>query len=192
MKKKPQETKAQKGALKKFQQAGTAAAAAQVHKHGQSAAQRRASRRNLRVARKDVALRKAGKKPVAPKKPALSPYEVNCCAAEAIAASLRLAGGNPSSEDMLELYWRVASGPEDGADVEDLLRAAWLGFAGWYPEFRPGVAIGSVLVYQDWKDGEAHAVALHPAGALISWGEMIPFTLAPGEAWRVDWRRATM
>ena len=50
---------------------------------------------------------------------------VACCAAEALAASLRLAGGTVSDEDVLALYWHTASDPDSGASILATLEAAW-------------------------------------------------------------------
>jgi hypothetical protein len=56
---------------------------------------------------------------------ALAPGDVNCCAAQALAASLRLAlGVAVHEEDVLTLYWRTAADPDEGASILDTLRAA--------------------------------------------------------------------
>lgn len=56
---------------------------------------------------------------------ALAPGDVNCCAAQAVAASLRLALGVAVHEqDVLALYWRTAGDPDEGASILDTLRAA--------------------------------------------------------------------
>jgi hypothetical protein len=56
---------------------------------------------------------------------ALAPGDVNCCAAQALAASLRLAlGVRVHDEDVLALYWRTAADPDEGASILDTLRAA--------------------------------------------------------------------
>jgi hypothetical protein len=56
---------------------------------------------------------------------ALAPGDVSCCAAQALAASLRLAlGAAVHEEDVLALYWRTAGDPDEGATVLDTLRAA--------------------------------------------------------------------
>jgi len=185
VKKQPHRSKAQKAALHAFQQAGTAAAAKKEHKFGASKAQRRAARHNLRTARRDVALRRAGKKPLPHKKPKLSPYDVNCCSAEAVAASLRLAGGQVGSEDMLALYWRVSDHPQVGADVEAVLCAAQMhGLNGWYPQWEPCADFavpGMILAYDLWDGADAHAVTLHPAGGIISWGDIQPLPALPAQ-----------
>lgn len=56
---------------------------------------------------------------------------VACCAAEAVAMSLRLAGGRVTDEDMLALYFATAGVPDDGASIGDTLDAvAGVGLAG--------------------------------------------------------------
>jgi hypothetical protein len=56
---------------------------------------------------------------------ALVPGDVSCCAAQALAASLRLAlGVTVHEQDMLALYWRTADDPDEGASILDTLRAA--------------------------------------------------------------------
>jgi len=187
VKKKPHESKAQKRALRHFQQAGTAAAAARERKFGPTKAQSAAARHNLATARKDVALRRKHKRLPA-KKAKLSPYEVNCCAAEALAASLRLGTGAPvSAEEMLALYFRV-SGPEEGAGLAELLLlTSQRGLAGWFPSWRPAPAPapGAVAMWDWWE----HAATVHPAGGIISWGEILPWPGEPDEMWDITWCR---
>src|SRR5258708_22438339 len=64
----------------------------------------------------------AVKKPVK-RKQALG-EAVACCAAEALAASLRLAGWRVSDADVLALYERTAGGPDAGASISETLEAA--------------------------------------------------------------------
>jgi hypothetical protein len=65
---------------------------------------------------------------------ALTPGDVACCAAEALAASLRLAGRAVSDEDVMALYWHTADDPDAGATVEATLEAAWrFGLGGVRP-----------------------------------------------------------
>jgi hypothetical protein len=68
---------------------------------------------------------------------ALAPGDVSCCAAQALAASLRLAlGAAVHEEDVLALYWRTAGDPDEGATVLDTLRAAReYGLSGVRPVF---------------------------------------------------------
>ena len=128
----------------------------------------------------------------------LSPGEVQCCAAQALATSARLAGHRVSDEDVLALYWHTASDPEAGASVEATMEAAWrYGLGGVRPRFevakahdfmtdfipRGGLILGVELP-------GPHAVLAAPDG-WWSWGE--PFNPAdwPGmvveEAWAVSW-----
>jgi hypothetical protein len=59
---------------------------------------------------------------------------VACCSAEALAASLRLAGGCVSDDDVLALYWRTASDPDEGASILATLDAVALhGLGGAKP-----------------------------------------------------------
>lgn len=60
---------------------------------------------------------------------------VACCAAEALAASLRLAGHPVGDEDVLALYWATAQDANAGASIwETLAAAAEFGLAGCAPE----------------------------------------------------------
>ncbi len=59
---------------------------------------------------------------------------VACCAAEALAASLRLAGGTVSDDDVLELYEATACCHDAGASILATLEAASeYGLAGFRP-----------------------------------------------------------
>lgn len=192
MKKAGNRTAAQKRAARAFQHAGTVAAAKKFHKFGPTRAQRRAFRRFQAAGRRATARRLAGLRPLPRKRPKLSPGDVACCGAEAVAASLRIQGGHVLDEDVLELYWRVASGPDEGADIWELLRAARIhGLAGWYPEFSPspGLRAGMILVYNLWDGQDAHAVTLHPEGQMITWGELWPLRYDADEAWAVRWHK---
>ena len=60
---------------------------------------------------------------------------VACCAAEAVAASLRLAGHPVSDYDVLALYWATAQDADAGASIEETLWATTEhGLAGCAPE----------------------------------------------------------
>jgi hypothetical protein len=69
---------------------------------------------------------------------ALDPDDVQCCAAQALAASLHLASGAiVHDEDMLALYRRTAGDPGEGASVLDTLKAAReYGLSGLRSRFR--------------------------------------------------------
>ena len=78
------------------------------------------------------------KKPAAKKKPVKRKLalgeSIACCAAEALAASLRLAGAPVSDEDVLALYWHTADDADAGASVWATLEAAYeFGLAGIRP-----------------------------------------------------------
>jgi hypothetical protein len=129
----------------------------------------------------------------------LSLGEVACCAAEALASSLRLTGAPVGEDDVLALYWRTASAPGDGASLLDTLRAAQEhGLAGWRPTwqmagnniFRPGLP--PLIIGLDLPGG-SHALTLDACGCCAwSWGGLYRFAdLQPGpveEAWAVSWR----
>jgi hypothetical protein len=93
---------------------------------------------------------------------------VACCAAEALAASLRLAGHAVSDEDVMALYWHTADDEDTGASIEATLEAAWrFGLGGVRPvSFNPyardtaGLAAHDVLGI-DELDLAALAVEAH-------------------------------
>ena len=59
---------------------------------------------------------------------------VACCSAEALAASLRLAGGAVSDDDVLELHWRAGGSADEGVSILAALEAASVfGLAGFRP-----------------------------------------------------------
>ena len=190
-------TKAQKSAQHKRAVAGGAAAAAKLKKFGPTKAQKAAGRKFAAGGRaaqaKARAAKKSGLKPVAAKH-ALMPGDVSCCAAEAVADSLRVFYGVPvGPEDVLELYFRVAGHPAEGAALSDVLEAAQAcGLAGWYPLYRPADPVllvpGSIAGFDSWDGGEAHAALAAGAGAW-TWDGMHLWPGVPDEAWRVSWRR---
>jgi hypothetical protein len=72
---------------------------------------------------------------------------VACCAAEAVAMSLRLAGQPVSDADVLALYSYTAGGPDDGASIEATLAAASrFGLAGYFPYGPEEYAVGKHAV----------------------------------------------
>ena len=119
---------------------------------------------------------------------------VACCAAEALAASLWLAGHPVTDDDVLELH-RLAGGTADeGVPIVTALEAAReFGLAGvqladiWNVDSSPvsGLITGVTL------PGGPHALTLDPSGLVWSWGELHdPAGLSAGlieEAWLVDW-----
>lgn len=128
---------------------------------------------------------------------ALAPGDVNCCAAQALAASLRLAlGVAVHEEDVLTLYWRTAADPDEGASILDTLRAAHeCGIGGHFPAgWRPARGLDlerSVLLDLDLTP-VPHVVAAAPDATWWSWGEPYsPDDFAAdaviAEAWAVSW-----
>ena len=101
-------------------------------------------------------LRKRAQKHGAP----LSPDDVACCAAEALAMSLRLAGHQVTEQDVLDLYWLTADDPDEGATIEDTLEAA--AASGW-PQ-------GTGLILSAVLPQGLHAVLEHD-GIWWSWGQ---------------------
>jgi hypothetical protein len=117
--------------------------------------------------------------------------DVACCAAEALAASLRLTGRTVTGGDVLDLYWRTAGHEDAGATIEATIEAAArYGLAGVkVADARPadalltGVIVGTALA-------ERHAMVVDGHG-VWTWGVWRPVTcsLLAGvdEAWEVTW-----
>lgn len=145
-------------------------------------------------------------KPASHAKPvalALAPGDVACCAAEALAASLRLAGGSVSDSDVLALHWLAGGSADAGVPILAALEAASeFGLGGvrphWHTEgraihtdsqsavmARPGLILGVELP-------GPHAVTVGPDGAWWSWGEPYDPAEFPDavveEAWAITWR----
>lgn len=127
---------------------------------------------------------------------------VACCSAEALAASLRLAGYSVADDDVLALYFNTAADPDEGATIEATLAAAQrYGLAGMRPAAvnrrwgRPAGAApsdtGAALILGVTLPGGPHALCSDPSGAVWSWGELHdPGQLKAGpaeEAWWVTW-----
>lgn len=120
---------------------------------------------------------------------------VACCSAEALAASLRLAGVPVGDEDVMALYEHTASGPDAGASVLATLEAASrFGLAAVRPvSFEPATESRDFLslILGVTLPGGLHALTLDPSGQVWSWGELYDLPeLGPGridEAWLVDW-----
>jgi len=75
----------------------------------------------VQAAQKKKAVAKKAKKH--PKRQLALGEGVACCAAEALAASLRLAGVPVSDDDVLDLYWRTAPDADAGASILATLEA---------------------------------------------------------------------
>lgn len=139
----------------------------------------------------------------APKKRQLALGDgVACCAAEALAASLRLSGRRVSDADVLALYRRTAGDPDTGASIVATLGgAAEFGLRGvrlssFEPRPCPFVnaggppgADGAALILGIDLPG-SHAVLATPDG-WWSWGELYDPACWPDavieEAWAVTW-----
>lgn len=135
------------------------------------------------------------------KKRTLTPGDVGCCAAEALAMSLRLQGVRVSDEDVLALYWHTAGDPDAGASVLETMEAAWrYGLGGVRPAWRvadPGEVACAGLAIPDHRslilgvELPGPHTLLAADGGLWSWGE--PFDPAGWpdavveEAWAVSW-----
>ena len=113
-------------------------ATAKHHPKGKRKAEKGAARQHVHTVAKTAEGAKARK---------LSPgWDVACCSAEALAASLRLAGGTVRPSDVLGLYWRTASHPDTGASLWDTLRAAQAyGLAGCRPRFGLAEGFGDLI-----------------------------------------------
>jgi hypothetical protein len=130
--------------------------------------------------------------PPAKKKTKWSPgWDVACCAAEALAASLRRTGTPVTDQDVLALYWLTASDPDAGATIwETITAAAEHGLAGVRPlDARPARLLGDGVILAV-ELAEPHAVTLDGPG-VWTWGEWRPvaprFVAAASEAWDVVW-----
>ena len=120
---------------------------------------------------------------------------VACCAAEALAASLRLAGHAVSDADVLALYWHTAGDPDAGATVEATLEAAWrFGLGGYRPTFAATTPLATTNFNNPLVIGVdlpgPHTVLATPGG-WWSWGELhcpceFPDAVVE-EAWAVSW-----
>jgi hypothetical protein len=118
---------------------------------------------------------------------------VSCCAAEAVAQTLRLAGGSVSAADILALYYRTAGGPDSGASIWETLEAAYRwGLAGvkplGYGPVGETVGDGAVILGVDLPGD--HAVVAD-SGRWWSWGTAWPLSAFPAatvaEAWEISW-----
>jgi len=117
---------------------------------------------------------------------------VACCAAEALAASLRLSGRPVDDSDVLALYWATASTPDEGASLLVTLEAAMAsGLAGVkLRSFSPAADLASGAILGVDLPGP-HTVLATPEG-WWSWGELhCPWCDFPDavieEAWEVTW-----
>ena len=106
---------------------------------------------------------------------------VACCAAEALAASLRLHGVRVSDEDVLALYWHTASDLGRGRrPILATLEAAWrYGLGGvrpaWYMEAATGdlLHFGNAPLILGLELPGAHAVLDYPGRRLVVMGRAV-------------------
>jgi hypothetical protein len=129
---------------------------------------------------------------------ALSPGDVACCTAEALAAALCLQGVSVSDEDVLALYWHTASDPDAGASILATLVAAWrFGLGGIRPAWYMEAATGELLTASTaplilgLQLPEGPHTVLAEDGRWWSWGEPwcpcdFPDAVVE-EAWAVEW-----
>lgn len=118
--------------------------------------------------------------------------DVACCAIEALAASLRLAGHETTETDVLDLYWRAADDADAGLTLPDAFAAAAeYGLAGHrLLDARPArhIADGTVLGVDLT---ERHALVADGHG-VWTWGAWRPVSCgllaAADEAWELTWR----
>ena len=86
---------------------------------------------------------------------------VACCAAEALAASLRLTGWPVSDRDVLALYELTADGPDEGASIEATLEAAAArGLGGRHPVDVHELKVHDSGLGHLQQPGELHALHL--------------------------------
>jgi hypothetical protein len=114
--------------------------------------------------------------------------EIACCAAEALAASFRLAGGRVDPDDVLALYWLTAASAEAGETILATLEAAQEhGLAGAHPVFescepRDGAIAGVTI------PAGPHTVLLDGSG-FWTWGERHLGALPEiEESWVISWQ----
>jgi hypothetical protein len=120
----------------------------------------------------------------------------SCCAAEAVAASLRLSGWPVSGAEVVNLYRLTADGPDAAASIVATLEAAAVhGLAGIRPACFGPVALddpAAVILGLDLPEAP-HAVCADPSGAVWSWGGLYEMTAEAvlEEAWTVTWELAS-
>lgn len=167
-----------------------------AHAHGAGAAAKKpaakAKQAPKATAAKKAPVRRTAAQVKAAHNRAWSPGGVSCCAAEAAAASLRLAGYPVAYADVLALYRRTADSPDAGASILVTLEAALVhGLAGIRPAvFAPVDPDDPAAVILGLDLPEApHAVTLDPSGAVWSWGGLYDLTdeAVTAEAWAVEW-----
>jgi hypothetical protein len=133
---------------------------------------------------------------------------VACCSAEALAASLRLAGWPVTDADVLALYRLTARDDDAGASILATLEAAAeYGLAGWRPVFEEVMPYGPEHCWCSTESGQLHRVTraglvygvdlpgphavLDTGSEWITWGQAWPARAFPDavieEAWTIEW-----
>jgi hypothetical protein len=167
------------------------AAGSKHHPQHESAHERKLRAHDRKVAAAHGKPGKPGKTGKAAKTKQLALGEgVACCSAEALAASLRLAGWPVSDADVYALYRLTSTDDNAGADIQATLETAmWAGLAGvrvtaYWPASPMSQAVLLGLTDPD------HAVLATPEG-WWSWGQLYDhgFLSAAGtdEAWELRW-----
>lgn len=192
----PTLTKASAVAKKKPAPSKHAAAFGAARSFGTVQAKAAAVSKHSSAKKPEPAVKKAGttkdEAVKAKKKPTLSPHElVACCSAAALAAHLRLAGGSVTDEEMLALYFAVASGPDEGADMDTLLAYAYEhGFGGARPAYRevPHDPMRLQVVTVTLPEAE-HAMVCREEW--LTWDQWQPQSMFSSavvdRAWEVSW-----
>jgi hypothetical protein len=118
--------------------------------------------------------------------------DVACCAVEAMAASLRMAGHVVTDVEVLDLYWRITEDPDAGITLPDAFTAAAdYGLAGVRlldaqpaQQLGDGVVLGVDLAERHAMTVDGHGVwtwgAWHQAGCGLF--------AAADEAWELTWQ----
>ena len=159
---------AEAAAWKKWQEAGSKASAAKRHAHAVAHGHHHAKPSHW------------------------SPLDdVSICAAEAVAASARLAGRDVSDADVLALYWLTADHADQGATLWDTIEAAGvfgLGGARLVDARPTGLLTQGVVLAADLQ--QRHAMTADGHG-VWTWGQWRPASCsllaAADEAWELTW-----
>jgi hypothetical protein len=129
-------------------------------------------------------LKTTGRTAAAAKARSLSPGDVGCCTAEAVAACLRLQGVPFTDADILSLFWRAGSHPDRGIPLADMLHASGLMFSQADLDAGGDLILGldlpgphAVLATADgwWSWGELHCPCEFPDAVIEeAWAVSVP------------------